>query len=197
MREARQRGLTATKALLAVAVCALASVVPAAVALAGDSSVQVEGGSLGITAGGAVGNFTPVTLTGSNVSTTAQISDIVVTDARGSGAGWRLQLTGTNLIGSGSAAGKTISASQVTVKRLADVTPGPGVTAPNPQLNGAPTFALPTSAANLATAAEGAGMGTYTLDCADDMLTLVVPASTYAGTYTTTITIDTVSGPGL
>jgi len=182
--------------LVAAAVVSLALMVPAGVALADDSGVVVTGGSLGITSGGVVGDFTAVELDGANQTTTAQITDIVFTDATGTGVGWRLQLTGTALVGSEAAAGHLIPASQVTVKKLADVTPGTGVTADNPTLDGAATFALPTSATDLATAAAAAGMGEYTLDCADDMLTLVVPASSYAGTYTTSITLDDVSGPG-
>lgn len=196
MNTRTERKRTGMRLLVAAAVVSLTMALSAGVALADTPDVIVTGGSLGLT-GGTVEDFTGVTLDGGNQTTTAQISDVVVTDATGTGVGWRLQITGAVLAGTGDISAKSIAASQVTVKKLAGVTAGAGVTAADPELDGNATFALPTSATNLATAAVDAGMGQYTLDCPADMLTLVVPASSYAGTYSTTITLDTVSGPGL
>lgn len=147
-------------------------------------SVVVNAGSL--TADHLGGqSFNGVTLDGTNKTTTGTVGTIQVVDARGSGAGWSLNIKATDFV-------ETSDPS-----RIIDITPGAGTgfsvpAAPTVNIiagNTAPSsFSgdLDGAGFDLLSAAANTGMGTY--QTSPD-LELKVPAETYSGTYESTVTL--------
>ncbi len=145
-----------------------------------------------------------VILSASNrVSAKGKLLDITVTDLRTERPGWSASGQESNFIGTGVAAGDTISGNQlgwtpdiVSGNQLGwtpslvwwwrgGVTPGPPVAPADPGLG--------TKAAILASAEEGAGFGTYVLSAS---VVLDIPATTAGGPYGGSLTITAVeAGP--
>jgi hypothetical protein len=109
----------------------------------------------------------------------------VVSDARGTGAGWHVlaqaeQFTGP--VGHPLVPGSLeMSAPSVT---------GPS---PHPTIVAGPYIIDLASPFQIASAPLGTGMGSYTFSATT--LTLAIPSYAYAGTYISTITITVVSAP--
>jgi hypothetical protein len=136
-----------------------------------------------------IADFASLTLSGFIQTTTASMGAFTVTDSRGNGVGWNV----------------TVQASQFTngsrALPLGSVSmPEPSVAKATPQSTGLPTImAGPylidgVSTIKIASAAnDGSGEGSYVFT--PGPLTLRVPAKTYAGTYTSTVTFSVISGP--
>jgi hypothetical protein len=160
-----------------------------AVALAGALfAAPAHGGTLDFGPPGhpTIGNFAPVTLTGVETITSVSIDPFSVVDATGSGAGWNVTLTVSDLVNGAS----VIPASSMTM-------PAPVVApADGASMTGVVAHA---SAGNLAsgekivTASAGNGDGTYLVS--PSILTVTIPANAVAGTYGGSATISVVSGP--
>jgi len=181
-----------TRTLVIVAFAAAAFLaVAAASAPAGAAPPAFDAGS-GLPT---IGNFSPVTLNGTDQLTSATIAPFVITDNSGLLAGWHVTLLVPNFqngtgIDCSTAATASISGANVSMN-AAVVTPGDaqtdmtGVTA-----SGFTDFTTPRT---IIAAAVGAGAGVY--DVAPTILRLVVPANTFVGAYCSQATIAITSGP--
>lgn len=145
-------------------------------------TVVVNGGGLSMPAGGNQ-TLSPVTLDGTLKTSAGSLGLLDIVDARGTGAGWNVVVSSTNFADST----KTIDASGFKVPSAPAVTTVAGNSAPT-SFSGA----LNGGGSKLLSAAADAGMGEYQ---ATPGLGLSVPAATYAGNYTATVTETVTSGP--
>jgi hypothetical protein len=156
-----------------------------------NGSVQLDGGSLSVLINSV--SYTGVTLNGSNQNSTGTIN-MSVTDARGTGLGWKIKLSSTVMTKSGVPA-RTIPQSghyvtNVNLDNFVGSEPTNNVTSaswvdPIPATDG-------TNFTNLFNAADGTGMGNSTQTITTN---LAIPANTYAGTYEAVITVSLETGP--
>jgi len=133
-----------------------------------------------------IGDFAPVTLNGAPVLTSVTIDPFSVIDSTGSGAGWNVNLTVSNLVSGGSVIAASSMSMGAPVVAPADGASMTGVV-------GHATTANLGSGAKIVTADVGDGEGTYLVSPA--ILTLTIPPDAAAGSYTATATIAVVSGP--
>ena len=195
MRTSRKMGRAAL--VLALALALTGAFAAAAFAAEDDTNLNVTGGSLTIT-DPAVGDFEGVALDGHATTTTATADGFSVTDATGSGDGWKVNVSATRFAEwSGTAyvqdghqlPTSSLSLAQPTV--LAD-----GTTSAAPSIAEGPYAIDSGSAIPIASAAADAGMGEYDFSQAETPLTLSLPAATtYAVQYHSTVTFDVVTGP--
>jgi hypothetical protein len=116
-----------------------------------------------------------------------------LSDVRGSGSGWNLQISQTQF----TTGSQTLPTSASSITGTTSVCAGPGTcTAPTSNVSYASPIALPAGAsptpAKFYNAAVNTGMGKFTIT---PTVQVSVPANTYAGSYTSTITIASVTGP--
>lgn len=183
--------------MIAAAVATTAAVGVAAVpAFAADSTdVTVTGGSLSIDAV-TVGNFGGITLDGTAKTTTATVDAFSVTDARGTGDGWNVTMQGTQFAEHDGTnyvtSGKTLALNSLSLSALSVA--ANGTTSPVPTTNAGAGIDNTTGAIKIASAAVDEGMGTYDFT-GTNALSLSIPASAYAKTYRSDVTVSVVSGP--
>lgn len=184
-----------------VTVAALAVMVTAMALPAAASDVAVSGGSLAFTASPAAADFSAVTLDGAAKTTTAAVDAFEVNDARGTGAGWNVTVQATQMkewdstLNSGAggyvASGKTLPASSLALS--APTVAADGTSSAAPSITSGPYTIDAGSAVKVASAAADAGMGKF--DFSASTLTLSVPASSYAKTYRSDVTVSLNTGP--
>ncbi len=161
---------------------------------AGDSGLTITGGALSASGSMGFSNFSAVTLDGTQRTTTATWSLPNVTDARGTGAGWKYTLSLTPFAeyaaGAYVAGGKSLAASSLQVTTAPVVSQVDTSSSPANTVVSVPTgAALDTgSAVTLPSAAVGGGMGSYSASAMTARLT--IPASAYAKSYKTDATIS-------
>ena len=169
-------------------------------ALAGTAAdaanVAVTGTVTGSAALAVSSNGTPsfaLTLNGSDQTATYTLP-LQATDPRGSGAGWNLTVTSTQFK---DASGHTLptTASSITAA-TGTCSTGSTCTVPTNSITYA-SFALPAGAVAPAAvkffnAAANTGLGKTDVNAT---VSVAVPASTFAGTYSSTVTVSIVSGP--
>ena len=179
----RTIGLVLTIVLLAVTTVGV---------FAESGTVVITGGSLSVTAADVT--LSGVILDGTDkTSTSASGSNSwSASDARGTGAGWNLTIVATDF----SDGTHTIDIAAVGTKfkiQLLDgnITLTSGNTKPTSSVNTLTDIPKVTPL-KFVSAATDTGMGSYTLA---PNFELELPASTYAGSYTSTITISAVTGP--
>jgi hypothetical protein len=163
----------------------------------GATSLTVSsGGAISVT-GGAPGNFTGYAIDGQPHSPTTGMGDLTATDYTGSGSGWNLQVTATQF-------SSTVPSARTLAKGSLDIgaptatllsNAGPDARSTSPSVFGATGIDTPGSTFKLASAAPDNGMGSYTLSFPLAALTLHVPATVYAGTYSSTVTVTIATGP--
>lgn len=159
---------------------------------ADDTNVTVTGGTLAITAAPTASNFTGVTLDGTAKTTTAALAAFEVNDARGTGAGWNVTIAGTAFAEhSGTAyvaSGKTLAngSLDIAVPTVAQ----DGTTSAVPTMTGG---TVDGTTRKIASAAVDTGMGKFDVGAA--ALTLSIPASAYAKSYRSDLTISVNTGP--
>ncbi|HVB05704.1 MAG TPA: hypothetical protein VNF07_05595 [Acidimicrobiales bacterium] len=133
--------------------------------------------------------FSATALSGSDQSTTGLVS-FDVSDATGSGAGWRIEGSGTAFM---SASGRVLpgAGAEILSRPTASCDTGSGCVAPIDSVSY--PFQLPSeTAATLFDAAAGSGMGNATVAVDFDVS---LPATTIAGTYSATWSFTLISGP--
>ena len=189
-------------AMTALGIAALA---PTAQAAGDATNVTVTAANLTLGAI-AVGDFAGVTLDGTVNSTTATMSAFDVNDSRGTGAGWNVTIGATEFkewdstlnAGAGGyvTSGKTIGTSRTSMATatvaLADATSSaaPTMTA------GAYTLDAGSAVKIASAAADGTGMGSYTITPGGaNGVTLTVDADTYAKAYRSDVTVTLATGP--
>ncbi len=194
----KQRFARPSISLALAAIIAAGAAVPAFAAT--ETGVAVSGNTL---SGGAVtyADFAPITLNGTQQTSTAAWSTANIVDSRGTGAGWNLSLTLTQLseydtVGSAYVvSGKTLATSS------AKVTTAPVVSLVDLTSDAANTItpvvantALDTGASvKLLSAALNGGKGSYSFS--DMTSTLTVPANAFAATYKADGTVSLNSAP--
>jgi hypothetical protein len=169
-------------------------VLSAAAAASADNAVvtgTITGGSLSESTT-ATPSFS-VTLDGTD-KTASYTLPMTLVDARGTGAGWNVTVTSTQF--STGAGGSTLSTSASSVQSVSStcVSGSTCTSATNsvtypltvPAASTAPT------AVKLFNAAANTGLGKFTVT---PTVQVSVPANTFAGTYTSTVTLAVVTGP--
>ena len=154
------------------------AVVAAAVLVAEAAALTIS--TAAITFPNVTLNGTPQTVDGSTSAWRA--------DATGETGGWKVTVASTDL---SSGSGKTIAVSKFQIRLLDDnIVWVSGGT--KPTSTQATFAALSGTGLKIASAAGGAGNGVYDLT---PEFRLTVPAETYAGNYTATVTVDISAGP--
>jgi hypothetical protein len=114
-------------------------------------------------------------------------------DTRGTGAGWNETITSTQF---STAGGKTLATNASSITGVSSVNGSGTNTAPansiSPYPVGVPADSGPPTAVKFFDATANTGMGMFTVT---PTIGVFVPQNTYAGTYTSTLTIAIVSGP--
>jgi hypothetical protein len=136
---------------------------------------------------------TPITLNGLD-QTSPYTMALDADDNTGSGAGWNLTITST--IFTSGAPVHTLSAAASSLTGVTAVCSGPGAcTNPTNAIGypvAVPAGAGPPAAVKFFNAAVNTGMGNFTVT---PTIVVSFPASTFAGTYTCTVTLAIVSAP--
>ena len=188
--------ISAKKQILGLAAAGLMSLTLAAPALAADdTNITVTGGDLSITADPTVPDFTGITLDGTAQTDTTTLAAFEVNDARGTGVGWHVNVqasqfaehNGTSYV----ASGKTLATGSLTMS--APTLAADGTSSTVPTVTSGPYTIDVASPVEIASAAADAGMGKY--DFSSTTFTLSVPASAFAKTYRSNVTVDVVTGP--
>ena len=180
------------KISLSIAAFALAMLAMggAAYSAAQTQVVLTAGSSLDITEP-TVGDFGTLVLDGTAKQATATVTNLRVTDPRGTGEGWHVTIQATQL--TDQATLRTLP-----LHSLSMATPGvarhDSTSSGLPTLQEGPYYIDDTGAIQIASAAVGDGMGSYDFTQGAD-LTLSVGADAHAGTYTTTVIVSVIAGP--
>jgi len=187
-------------AVLAATAVIGALIAPAARAGSDDTTATVTGaGSLG-TVTMAVGAFGGVTLDGTAKTSNATADDFDMTDARGTGDGWNITVDATRFCDVDDLTGECPLLDPVQLPTSSLTMPAPTVAKADssssavPSITAGPYTLDSGSAVKIASAAAGDGMGSYDFT-QGGQLSLSIPASAYAATYTSTVTITSASGP--
>lgn len=181
----------------------LISAMSAGPAFAADATdATVSGGTLSIPTAPTVANFGSVSLDGTAKTTTAAMDPFSVTDARGTGAGWNVTVAATQFkqYDSGTSAyvtnGRTLALNSLSLP--APTVAANGTTSPSPSITAGPysidASSTGSTSVKIASAAVNSGMGTYDFTQGGS-LTLSVPASAYAATYRSEVTVSATTGP--
>lgn len=178
--------------------CFLAWGAIAGSAFAADpTNLPIVGGTLSITADPTAPDFASVTLDGTAKTASVSLSTFEVNDARGTGDGWKVTSQATQFkewdttlniytVGGKTLATSSLSQAQPTVAQ-------DGTTSASPSITAGPYTIDSGSAVQIASAALNTGMGKY--DFSATSLTVSIPASTYARTYRSELTVTVASGP--
>jgi WxL domain surface cell wall-binding len=166
---------------------ALSAMAPSAFAAngSGDSTATVNGGSLSVGSVSAP-NFT-VNLNGTARTANGNLTFNVV-DATGSGSGWRVTAVASQFSTGGQSA-KTLALGSLSMAAPTIATNGG--TDEGIDVMGSAHDIDAASAVTVASANNDHGMGTNAFT---SQLTLSIPADAYAGSYTSSVTIDVQSG---
>jgi len=182
---------------LAAILLALALTTTSAFAADASGTATITGGSLSVST--TAGSLTfSTTLNGTDASLTSSTAPTFrVVDARGTGAGWNVAFTCTNL-STGGATPKTLNVSNLTFQPASGtvtvIDGSSGAAAPT-ETGAAATALDATTGFKVLSAPVDGGMGTYDYTPLGSKFTLSVPAETYAGSYTCTLTATVSSGP--
>jgi hypothetical protein len=118
---------------------------------------------------------------------------LTMNDLRGSGAGWNLTMTSTTF---NDGAGHTLATSASSLASATSAcTAGGTCTNPTDSITyplTVPAAATAPTAVKVFNAATSTGMGRFTVT---PSLNVLIPGNSYAGAYTSTLTIAAVSGP--
>ena len=120
--------------------------------------------------------------------------DLTTQDTRGTGAGWNETLTSTQFT-TGAPNNYTLATGTSTVSSVAESNGSGTNTAPTNAIGyplAVPAGSTPPTAVKLFNASSGTGMGKFTVT---PTVGVFVPQNSFAGTYTSTLTLGLVSGP--
>lgn len=191
MQRIRQRMVRGALGGVFLAALAAGTAVPA-LADSSTATATVAAGTLSETS--ATNPSSSLTLNGMDQTMTFNLP-ITATDATGSGSGWNLTVTSTQYT-TGGATPHTLPSTASTVTGVsASCVSGATCTNPTNNVNynlAVPAAATAPTAVKLFDAAANTGMGKFTVT---PSVSVAVPANTYAGTYSSTITLAVVTGP--
>jgi len=177
---------------VAVIVAGLLALPGSALAADATATGTVEGGSLSL-ATSAAPSFS-ATLDGSDITRTYELP-LAVEDLTGSGAGWNTTITSTEFTTGGEDAHTLPAEASSLTAVSAACQEGSTCTEADNAVSYPLTVPAGTSApqpVKFFNAAAGSGLGQFSLV---PTIAVSIPANTYAGTYTSTITLASVSGP--
>ena len=137
-----------------------------------------------------VENFDPITLTGDVQTSDAAVGGYKITDGRGTGEGWKIMITATQFTDTQTKRTIPLDSVEIQAPRVA-ARGGSSDVSTLTVLTG--TIDNPVGL-KLISAADNGGMGKYDAEETLMVITLL-PKNTYAGTYTSTLTFNIVSGP--
>jgi X-Pro dipeptidyl-peptidase len=176
-----------TRLALATAAALAALAVPAQAAT-DTTSIQLNGGTLSFTQQPLADNFPATSLTGAPQLVSTNMNDWKVNDARGTGAGWNVSFQASQF---DDGAGHTLPTGSLLMTAPV-VSPVNALNLAVPPLLQGATFTLDNgTAASVVSAAALTGQGEWNFDqpnLAGGDLHLTVPATAYAGTYTSNLT---------
>jgi len=155
------------------------------------ATATVNAGTLTLTTSASPG--VSVTLDGTDQAPTYTLP-MTVNDATGSGTGWNVTVTSTTF-STGGPTPKLLSTSASTVTGVSSSCASGTCTNPTNSIGyplTVPAGSSPPTAVKLFNAAANTGMGKFTVT---PTVQVSIPANTYAGTYTSTVTVAVVSGP--
>lgn len=136
-------------------------------------------------------------LTGREQIITAVLDEFTVSDLRGTGEGWHVLVTASQLAESDPVTGMYVPEGKTLVRGTLwlnePVLIDADAVSPEPDVLNGPNGIDTRGGMVIIRANKGAGLGTYTFG--PTTLQLVVPASAYARTYQTDVTISIVAGP--
>src|SRR5665648_211284 len=146
----------------------------------------------------AIANSAAVSLDGKTKTITFAVTDMTITDARGTGAGWGVSLYASQFTNATASNGaiNTLPASSLKLGTVAIAIDGtsPDSSSIDTITLGQGTIDTDTAAGvRILSAAINGGMGIYTASIGDMTLTLL-PKDSKAGTYTSTITMTLTQG---
>jgi hypothetical protein len=176
-------------AVASVSVLALVSASPAS-AQDVTAPLGVTAGTLGFAATPAAPSVTPVTLDGRNKTTSASLP-LSVGDARGSGAGWKVQVAATQFT-TGGPTPRTLPPAAIAYTSTTAAACAAGVDCAAASNSAALNGTLSTTPLTVFNAATDSGMGEQLFT---PSFTISLPARTYAGAYNSTWTVTLVTGP--
>ncbi len=154
-------------------------------------TASVTGGTLSMSATDAPA--VSATLNGTDQTPTDPFN-IDVNDATGSGSGWNLQITSTTF-STGGTTPKTLSTSASSISAVSTVCDAGTCTAPTSNITlpvTVPAGATAPAAVKFYNATANTGMGDFTVT---PTFKVSIPANTYAGSYSSTVTLSVASGP--
>ena len=180
---------------LASAAVAVTGLVPVASAGASTVNANLSAGSLAFGTGGANLPAFTGTLNGADQTITGTGSSTIdVSDATGSGSGWKVQATSTQF--STTSPVHTLSTTATTISAVTDACDTGALDCLLATNNIAFPYTLPAgvsaTATSLYNATAATGMGNQTIT---PTWKLTVPATAYAGNYSSTWTLSLVTGP--
>ena len=186
-------GISFKKAALAAVATAALVLASVGTSLAGviTTSTGISGGALTLTSPGSAS--LSATLTGADQVATGSLGKSTVKDATGSGAGWNVQISGTQFT-TGGATPRTLPTTALGITGMTansvagraptnSVSYGTGIVVP---------LGSSVTPVKIYNAAADSGMGTFDLT---PNVALTVTADTYAGNYASNLTISVVAGP--
>lgn len=153
-----------------------------------QATITINPGSRTITSGGDV-TLPSDTLNGAQQTTALALSNLGIVDASGSGAGWHVTVDAPQV----SAGSKTLPTGSVQLDPVQSVSKVDTTSSATPAISTSSVAPVDTGSVTLLDAAAGDGMGSYS--AALKNLTVIIPASAYAGTYTTTLTYNLSTAP--
>jgi hypothetical protein len=171
--------------------------------LVGLTASSAAASNVTATAFVSAGSLTLSTTASPSVSVTLDGTDhapsytlpMTVSDDTGSGNGWNVTVTSTTF-STGGASPNLLSTTASTATAVGAVCAGGATcTAPANSITyplGVPAGSTPPTAVELFNAAANTGMGSFTVT---PTIQVAIPSNTYAGTYTSTVTVAVVSGP--
>ena len=180
----KKRSMRFSLGIFLILTLALWGSVATAFADSGGATATLAAGTL--SEQGTFGQNVTATLTGRDQLVPYPLP-IQVTDATGSGAGWNLQISGTPL--SDGVSGHPALGEQVN-NAVGSCAPGSTCTPPN--FVPIPPVVITNSAQKFFSAAANSGMGVINVQA---IIQVQVPGNAFAGKYTTTLTLASVSGP--
>jgi len=184
--------MSAVRRLLTIALAAGGLLVATGLpAVATTATATLTGGTLGFVAAPAATGFS-VSLTGADV-TANSTQTFDVGDATGSGAGWNISATSTSF----TAGSHTLPTTAVTVQAVPTVACDSGATCSVATNGVSYPYSLPAAttaptATKLFSSVANTGLGNQTVTL---VFKLAVPASAFAGNYSSTWTYTLVTGP--
>ena len=193
-----RKHITRFTIVMALAVLAVGVFAGAALAVGDDTNLELGGTTDVVMDAVTIGDFTHVHLSNAAAATTqADATTFNVTDQRGTGAGWYVSFTATELIGTGEETEHALGTGLIKLQHLAEPSENfvaGSVPTIDTEIDGdAEELAIDEGEETIAFAAasdgeiNGQGMGSYLFPAAHVHVT--IPRGAYACTYKSTLTV--------